>query len=602
MDRLQYWVTRFESAVLRGGLAGIDQAAGPLFHEQSYWRDLVLFTWNIVTFEGRDSVAEALLTVGRSIAADARIFTLKEGPNFATKANADQSVISGWFDVQTDTTFGVAHVELRRDDAGSDLCSVLFTSASELRGFEEAAGPRRPLQAQPLAPVTDDPYVLVVGGSQSGLMLAARLRRLGVPALVVDKNALPGDGWRSRYSSLHLHDPVWVTELPYLPFPDDWPVYASKDQFGNWLDLYAQAMGIQFQGGTEVLKASYDTAAEHWCVLISHQGAQRTIRAYHVVLATGNQSLPNIPDLFGIDTFLGQVTHSSKFTSCGTTGDTWRGKQCIVLGSNTSAHDIAQDLCEHNACVTMLQRSKTCVAKIERVRELCAGGGYSEDAVAAGLDASTADLLGQAMPYALRVPCLQEWVQDVKTKDAKFYTQLEQKGWMQDWGEDATGLYMMFIRRFGGFYFDIGASQRIIDGHIKLQTQAEISEVRPRSVVLNSGEELPCDLLVLATGYQNMTMWVEKLMGPEVARAVGPCWGLGSGTRGDPGPYEGELRNMWKPTAQPGLWFHGGNIALSRFFSLHLALQLKARFEKISLKVHGDVGLTGSSIYAQAGA
>ena len=63
-------------------------------------------------------------------------------------------------------------------------------------------------------------------------------------------------------------------------------------------------------------------------------------------------------------------------------------------------------------------------------------------------------------------------------------------------------------------------------------------------------------------------------------------WGLGSGTAKDPGPWEGELRNMWKPTLQQGLWFHGGNLALSRYYSLYLALQLKARMAGIPTPVY----------------
>lgn len=75
-----------------------------------------------------------------------------------------------------------------------------------------------------------------------------------------------------------------------------------------------------------------------------------------------------------------------------------------------------------------------------------------------------------------------------------------------------------------------------------------------------------------------------------MADKIGPVWGLGSDTRNDPGPWQGELRNMWKPTAQPGLWIHGGNLGLSRFYSLVLALQLKARMAGIATPVYGGPG------------
>ena len=86
--------------------------------------------------------------------------------------------------------------------------------------------------------------------------------------------------------------------------------------------------------------------------------------------------------------------------------------------------------------------------------------------------------------------------------------------------------------------------------------------------------------------FHSMHETVAAIVDRETADAVGPCWGLGSGVRNDPGPWHGELRNMYKPTAQEALWFHGGNLALSRFFSKFLALQLKARYEGLETAVY----------------
>ena len=105
--------------------------------------------------------------------------------------------------------------------------------------------------------------------------------------------------------------------------------------------------------------------------------------------------------------------------------------------------------------------------------------------------------------------------------------------------------------------------------------------------MLGDGRELKADLVVYATGYGSMNQWAAALISPEVADKVGKVWGLGSQTAKDPGPWEGELRNMWKPTAQEGLWFHGGNLAQSRHYSRYVALQLKARLEGIATPVYG---------------
>jgi putative flavoprotein involved in K+ transport len=113
----------------------------------------------------------------------------------------------------------------------------------------------------------------------------------------------------------------------------------------------------------------------------------------------------------------------------------------------------------------------------------------------------------------------------------------------------------------------------IIEGKIRLAPGAAIDHMETRTVTLTTGAELPADLVVLAS----MSDWAAQLITPEVAHKVGPCWGLGSGTKYDPGPWEGELRNMWKPTKQEGLWFFGGNLMQARHYSLYTALQLKAR-------------------------
>ena len=122
----------------------------------------------------------------------------------------------------------------------------------------------------------------------------------------------------------------------------------------------------------------------------------------------------------------------------------------------------------------------------------------------------------------------------------------------------------------------------MIDGRIAVRSGVTIDSLTSNSALLTSGEELPADMLVYATGYGTMEDWVSRLISPEVAEKIGHCWGYGSGYKGDPGPWECELRNMWKPTAQNGLWFMGGNLYQCRYFSRILALQLKARLEGLA--------------------
>jgi putative flavoprotein involved in K+ transport len=300
------------------------------------------------------------------------------------------------------------------------------------------------------------------------------------------------------------------------------------------------------------------------------------------VFALGVSGYPNLPKIAGAEAFEGEQHHSSAHPG----PEAYYGKKCVVLGSNNSAHDICAALWEHGADVTMIQRSSTLVATSDSLMELGLGGLYSEAAVKAGVTTDIADLLSASIPYKILAPMQVPVYDEMKKRDADLYARLEAAGFMLDFGPDNSGLTMKYLRRGSGYYIDVGASELVANGGIKLKSGVNIERIGPRSVMLSDGSELPADLLVYATGYGSMNGWLADLVSPEVADQVGKVWGLGSDTAKDPGPWEGELRNMWKPTQAPNLWFHGGNLHQSRHYSQFLSLQLKARLEGIPTPVY----------------
>ena len=214
------------------------------------------------------------------------------------------------------------------------------------------------------------------------------------------------------------------------------------------------------------------------------------------------------------------------------------------------------------------------------------GGLYSEQAVESGITTDQADLVFASIPYkvlpAIHIPAFAE----IQRRDEAFYAALAKAGFQLDQGVDGSGLFVKYLRRGSGYYIDVGASQLVADGKIKLKS-GDVDHLEKDGVVLKDGTKLPADLILYATGYGSMNGWVAKIVSQEMADKVGKVWGLGSGTPKDPGPWEGELRNMWKPTQQESLWFHGGNLHQSRHYSQFLALQLKARMEGIPTPVYG---------------
>ncbi|MFV8050302.1 flavin-containing monooxygenase [Mycobacterium sp. 48b] len=586
-ERVDAWLADFESALAD---RDIERVVGK-FATDSFWRDLVTFTWNLKTLEGRDGIADML--TARLHDTDPSGFRTAETPT--EEFDGEHVVTSAFIEFETAVGRGKGHLRLR-----DELGWTLLTTLQELKGHEERKGASRPLGAvhgsdpdrrswaekrldeDLTLGYTEQPYTVVIGGGQGGIALGARLRQLGVPAIVVDQHERPGDQWRKRYKSLCLHDPVWYDHLPYLPFPPNWPVFAPKDKIGDWLEFYTRVMEVPYWSSTSCLSASYDEAEQRWTVEVNRNGEPVTLRPAQLVLATGMSGKPSIPTIPGQDLFRGEQHHSSHHPG----PDRYLGKRVVVIGSNNSAHDICKALYENYVDVTMVQRSSTHIVRSESLMELGLGDLYSERAVAAGMTTEKADLTFASLPYRIMADFQRPIYDAIRQRDKDFYARLEAAGFDLDFGDDDSGLFMKYLRRGSGYYIDVGACELIADGSIKL-AHGEVDRLTEDSVILADGTELPADVVVYATGFGSMNGWAADLISQEVADRIGKVWGLGSGTTKDPGPWEGEQRNMWKPTQQPNLWLHGGNLHQSRHYSLYLALQLKARYEGLATPVYG---------------
>jgi putative flavoprotein involved in K+ transport len=584
-DEVNAFLQSFGEALEQGDI----DAAVAHFLEDSYWRDLVSFTWNLKTSEGRKEIADMLRAqLGAINPTGSRI---AEGET----ATEEGGVTTAWIAFETAAARGYGLIRLKEGKIWT-----LLTSMVELKGHEEPAGFDRPLGAKHGAGknritwaeereaearelgYTRQPYVLIVGGGQGGIALGARLRQLGVPTIIVEKNDRPGDSWRNRYKSLCLHDPVWYDHLPYIKFPENWPVFSPKDKIGDWLEMYTKVMELNYWTRTSCKSASYDEASGEWTVVVDRNGEEVTLKPKQLVLATGMSGKANMPKFPGMERFKGDQHHSSKHPG----PDAYRGKKAVVIGSNNSAHDICAALWENDVDVTMVQRSSTHIVRSDTLMDIGLGALYSEQAVRNGVTTEKADLIFASLPYRILHEFQIPLYDKMREVDADFYAGLEKAGFWLDWGADGSGLFMKYLRRGSGYYIDIGASQLIIDGEIKL-AHGNVREIVEDGVVLEDGTKLDADVIVYATGYGSMNGWAADLIGQDVADKVGKCWGLGSDTPKDPGPWVGEQRNMWKPTQQEALWFHGGNLHQSRHYSQFLSLQLKARMEGIETPVYG---------------
>lgn len=566
-------------------------AAIELFHQDSYWRDFVSFTWNLITLEGPDEIQHMLEE--RLDDVNPTAWCLDD----EHLAQQDGPVSQGFIRFETEVGHGYGYIRVQ-----DGRISTILTTMEALKGHEEPGQIERPFglvegvdaiaeptwgeeREQELADigVTKQPYVLIVGGGHSGIILGARLRMLGVPALIVDANERPGDNWRKRYRTLQLHNPVYENHLPYLPFPDNWPIYMNKDKFADWLEAYTKIMELNYWGSSEVQSATYDEESDSWAARINRDGEQITVQPNHLVMATGSHARIQMPTLEGQDIFKGIQQHSSQHKG----PEEMDGKKVVVVGAGTSAHDICAALASRDIDVTMIQRNPTYVVKPRTFNKYTLGALYSAEAIANGIDHEKGDILAASIPYRLFFDVQKMGIDQIKEVDAEFYEELAATGFMLDFGPRDSGLFGRALTGVNNYYIDVGASQMIIDGKIKVKSGSGVDRLTENSVILDDGREIAADAVIYATGFQSMYGTMAELISQDVADKVGQVWGIGSGeSAADPGPWEGEVRNMWKPVPQEGLWFHGSLIAHARSYSRYLALQIKARMEGIPTPVY----------------
>lgn len=563
------WLASFDAALAAGDTA----TAASLFHADGHWRDVLALTWHIETMDGRQAIADRLAAVAET--AGPTDFRLAEGrtpPRRVTRAGTE--CLEALIQFTAKVGVGAGALRLTPGDDGTLKAWTLSTTLEDLHDHKVRLSEARAggdafkrewggdnwldIREQARAYADRDPVVLVVGGGQAGLAMAARLTHLGVDTLIVDANPRIGDNWRRRYHSLVLHNEVYVNHMPFMKFPPTWPTYIPKDLLANWFEAYVEALELNYWTSTRLQSGSYDDAAGCWTVTLERDGGEvRTMRPRHIIMATGVSAIPIVPDdLPGLTDFAGTVMHSGSYTD----GQAWKGARALVLGTGNSGHDVAQDLEASGADVTMIQRASTHIVSLAEAQKPY--GLYFE-----GPPMEDCDILAASFPFPVLKRGYQVLTQASKEVDRDLHEGLAQRGFKLNDGVDDCGFQMSYMQRGGGYYFDVGCSGLIADGRIGLMQYDDIESFTAEGLRMNDGTTKAADLLVLATGFKNMQDTTRVLLGDAVADRVGPVWGFGD---------DGELRNMFKRTAQAGLWYISGSLAQCRIYSRYMALQIKA--------------------------
>ncbi len=566
-ETTEAWLSAFGAALARGD----ERALAELFVPDSHWRNLFGLSWHFATFSGRDALARELARCAREVRADGfRLDAAALAPRNAVIAGRE--VVEAIFAFDSESGPGYGALRLLPATSGlakawtistaldfDQLCDARARGAAPQSQMRDFAGPDWLEQRQASSADGDrEPDVLIVGGGHAGISAAVELKRIGLSALIVDREVRVGDNWRLRYRGLKLHNKTPVNHLRYLPFPLTFPDYIPKDQIANWLEHYADIFELDFWTRTSFDGARYDTTSQRWTARITREGTPHSLRPKHIVLATSVSGTPKIPHIGGSENFAGPVLHSSRFKA----GREWAGRPVVVFGTGTSSHDICQELHAAGAEVTMVQRSPTMVVNVEPAQL------YDKTYLGDGPPIGVRDILNSGVPFPVMRIAHKLITDEVKRLDAPLLTRLEQAGFRLEFGEDGTGWPLKFRTRGGGYYFNVGCSELIADKKIRLIQAADISGFEADGLRLRDGSALKAELFVLATGYKGLDHLLAKLFGDEVARRVGRVWGFDKTT--------GELRNMWTRTPQPGLWFTAGAFSQARIYSRYIALQIDA--------------------------
>ncbi|RVX68377.1 hypothetical protein B0A52_07377 [Exophiala mesophila] len=409
-------------------------------------------------------------------------------------------------------------------------------------------------------PLSVDYDVVIVGGGQAGLGTAGRLQALNIRYVVLETHEHVGDNWATRYESARLHTPRDYNHLPFSrTFDPSYQDFLDKYDLVKGYQHYVRTFGIEknIQFQSTLTGGSWNADRRIWTLRVSKLGSEQILTCRHVVIAVGGGGqTPLMPDFPGRKEFHGEVLHSVDYRSA----DQWRGKSTIVVGTANTAHDVAADMVDAGLeSVTMVQRNRTYVLPAEYYKII------SERTYNGKTPIEDADRAQYSQVTAISRLLSMDALNTMASKEPERFDALEKVGFkVERYGD----IIYQLTEKLGGHYMDVGCSTKIAQGQIRIKSDSLATHFTSNGLAFADGSEIAADVIVFCTGFRgNMRTNVEELFGKEISAQVDDFYGLDA---------EGELKGAFKPTGHPGLWYMGGPIGHSRYFSRHVALQIKA--------------------------
>ena len=517
------------------------------FAEDAFWRDMLALTDNMRTFYGSETIKRAW----------SDCYKLHKPAGSSVEIKLSHVTILGpmqW--IQVHFTFDTDESPVRRcfgnmrivyNESKEWKVWVLGTMLEEIDGFghpdklSPAASGSRSSPHEPSDP-TGAYDVLVVGAGPGGLSMAGRLKALGLNALTVERNAALGDNWLQRYAYLHMHTPRNLNVLPLSSaFRASAPYFVSRADLAAHYRDYAARFALNIRLRTTLASATWDASARQWTATLVRDGATTTVRAAHLVLAVGRSMEAVRPAYANAGAFRGAALHSIAFSSAAAlrrereaAGAASPHPRAIVVGTANTGHDVAEDLLSAGYRVLMVQRGVTPIVRASFLSEIF------DHVYADGVDAADADRANMLVPLAVTRKMAMGFIgaKFAQGPDCDLLDGLEKAGFGI---QRQIDIFSHVFEKKGCHYVDIGASQKIVDGKIRVKSGILPTEWVENGLRFEDGTVEEADVVVFATGFAtDSTKIAAKIVGEEIAAELPVCDGVDA---------EGEIRGVWTPAS-----------------------------------------------------
>ncbi|KAF7337737.1 hypothetical protein MSAN_02247300 [Mycena sanguinolenta] len=552
-----------------------------LFHPDAFWRDHVALSWSLRTFHPSSVISDKILPLLIRAEIIPSSIVLQETQVHAITFPNGVSVVRAPFKFWTAKPRAecTAAFKLIRMKNGDVKVFTVTTAIQELAlaPWRKVPSDEIPLEIPSTVPTSLD--VLVVGGGHAGLSISAYLKSLGIKFAMVEKYPAIGDSWAKRYDSTTLHTTRLFGGLPFVPFPSDYPEFVPAKLIAAYYAKYVQDLQLPAYPGRDCVSAVWDDTQSQWTVTLEAAGGTEAISAKIIVFAVGmGGRRPIIPHFAGKDLFLGELLHSSAYKDA----SSWSSKRVAIIGSSTTACDVALDCSRVGADATIIQRGPTRIYPQEHAKTVQALFWNTEMPIEVGdviatedpmvLQATLSELvLGQLKATYKRVYFSVQFVARLtRCNSPEYYEGLRKAGFLAT--VDGSVHQQVFCR-YGAHYPDVGACRAIIHGEIKVKSGAEIKAITPTGIAFSDGTQVDADVILYATGFEkDVRTAVATIIGAEQAALLEPVWGVDA---------EGEMRGVWRPSGHDRIWFHGGELQTMRYYGKFLAVQIAAEIAKV---------------------